>query len=94
MPTEVRGRIFGVLASIVSAASLAPTLVAGPLADKVSASLVVGIVGVAVMLVGLWSARWFGPTERGGANGDEPEPAATDVPRAGPTPPNEPPVER
>jgi len=28
MPTEVRGRIFGVLASIVSAASLVPTLVA------------------------------------------------------------------
>jgi hypothetical protein len=50
-----------VLASIVSAASLAPTLVAGPLADRVSASLVIGLVGVAVILVGIWSAWWFGP---------------------------------
>jgi len=56
--------VFGVLASIVSAASLAPTLVAGPLADRVSASLVVGIVGVAVVFVGMWSASRFGPTKR------------------------------
>jgi len=65
MPSQVRGRVFGVLASIVSAASLAPTLVAGPLADRVSASLVIGVVGVAVVVVGLWSAWWFGPTKRG-----------------------------
>jgi len=61
MPSEVRGRVFGVLASIVSAASLVPTLIAGPLADKVSASLVVGIVGVVVVGVGLLSAWRFGP---------------------------------
>ncbi len=65
MPSQVRGRVFGVLASIVSAASLAPTLIAGPLADRVSASLVIGIVGVAVFFVGLWSAWRFGPTKRG-----------------------------
>ncbi len=65
MPSDVRGRIFGVLASIVSAASLVPTLVAGPLADRGSASLVIGIVGVAVLGLGLWSATLFGP--RGGA---------------------------
>jgi MFS family permease len=61
MPSEVRGRVFGVLASIVSAASLVPTLVAGPLADKVSASLVIGVIGIAVVGVGLWSAFRFGP---------------------------------
>jgi MFS family permease len=61
MPSEVRGRVFGVLASIVSAASLVPTLIAGPLADKVSAPLVIGVVGVAVVGVGLWSAFRFGP---------------------------------
>jgi MFS family permease len=61
IPSEVRGRVFGVLASIVSAASLAPTLVAGPLADRASASLVIGIVGVAVLVLGLWSAVLFGP---------------------------------
>jgi MFS family permease len=64
MPSEVRGRVFGVLASIVSAASLVPTLVAGPLADKVSASLVIGVVGITVVGVGLWSAFKFGPVER------------------------------
>ena len=58
---EVRGRVFGVLASIVSAASLVPTLVAGPLADRVSPSLVIGIVGLAVCGLGLWSAFLFGP---------------------------------
>jgi MFS family permease len=61
MPSEVRGRVFGVLASIVSAASLVPTLVAGPLADRVSASLVIGVIGIAVVGVGLWSAFRFGP---------------------------------
>jgi DHA3 family macrolide efflux protein-like MFS transporter len=60
MPSQLRGRIFGVLASIVSAASLVPTLVAGPVADRVSASVVIGIVGMGVMGVGLWSARRFG----------------------------------
>ncbi len=64
MPSEVRGRVFGVLASIVSAASLVPTLIAGPLADRVSASLVIGVVGLAVVGVGLWSALRFGPIER------------------------------
>jgi len=64
IPSQVRGRVFGVLASIVSAASLVPTLVAGPLADRVSASLVIGIVGIAVLCVGLGSALFFGPRER------------------------------
>jgi MFS family permease len=61
MPSEVRGRVFGVLASIVSAASLVPTLIAGPLADRVSASVVIGVVGLTVVGVGLWSAFRFGP---------------------------------
>jgi MFS family permease len=65
MPSEVRGRVFGVLASIVSAASLVPTLIAGPLADRVSASLVVGVVGLAVVVVGLLSAFRFGPAQGG-----------------------------
>ena len=66
MPSQVRGRVFGVLASIVSAASLAPTLLAGPLADRVSASLVIGIVGLGVFCVGVWSAIAFGPKDRSG----------------------------
>jgi len=74
MPSQVRGRIFGVLASIVSAASLAPTLVAGPLADRVSASLVIGIVGVTVIVVGVWSAWWFGPKRSARRGGRDPLP--------------------
>ena len=61
MDAAVRGRVFGVLASIVSAASLVPILVAGPLADRISAPLVVAIVAAAVLLVTAWSALLFGP---------------------------------
>ena len=72
MPSEVRGRVFGVLASIVSAASLVPTLIAGPVADRVSASVVVGVIGVAVIGVGLWSAFRFGPVEgKAGSQGGD-----------------------
>jgi DHA3 family macrolide efflux protein-like MFS transporter len=61
MPADVRGRIFGVLASIVSMASLVPILVAGPLADRISAPLVLVVVGVTVVLIAIWSARGSGP---------------------------------
>ena len=61
MPEGVRGRIFGVLASIVSAASLLPILVAGPLADAISAPLVIAITGFAIIVVATWSALLFGP---------------------------------
>jgi MFS family permease len=61
MPAGVRGRVFGVLASIVSATSLLPILVAGPLADATSGPLVIALTGVAVVAVGAWSATFFGP---------------------------------
>ena len=57
IPPNVRGRVFGVLASIVSTASLLPALVAGPLADRISAPLVLVVVGAGVALIALWSAR-------------------------------------
>ena len=62
MPEQVRGRVFGVLASIVSATSLLPILIAGPLADAISASLVLTVVGAAVVATGLASARLLRPT--------------------------------
>ncbi len=62
MPPAARGRIFGVLASIVSASSLVPILIAGPLADAVSAPVVIAIAAIAVVLVGVWSAIAFGPS--------------------------------
>ncbi len=66
MPAGVRGRVFGVLASVVSAASLLPILVAGPLADATSGPLVIAITAVAVLGVALWSAFVFGPKRGSG----------------------------
>ena len=60
MPAAVRGRVFGVLASVVSAASLVPILVAGPLADATSASAVIALAATGVLIVGGWSATLFG----------------------------------
>ena len=57
MPAGVRGRVFGVLASIVSVGSLVPSLVAGPLADRLGPPVAIVIAGVALVLVGIWSAR-------------------------------------
>jgi len=56
-PADVRGRVFGVLASIVSASSLVPSLVAGPLADRVSTSAAIVVAGLALLVVGIWSVR-------------------------------------
>ena len=57
MPADVRGRVFGVLASIVSAASLIPSLVAGPLADRLGTGVAIMVAGTALLIVGVWSAR-------------------------------------
>lgn len=68
MPAAVRGRVFGVLASIVSATSLVPILIAGPLADAISGPIVIAIAAVGVVLVAVLSVTMFGPrakTDRG-----------------------------
>ena len=64
MPVAIRGRIFGVLATIVSAASLVSVLVAGPLADAISAQTVIVITVVGVIVLAAWSAIAFGPRPR------------------------------
>ncbi|HLQ49502.1 MAG TPA: hypothetical protein VK233_11055, partial [Candidatus Dormibacteraeota bacterium] len=66
MPPGARGRIFGVLASIVSAASLLPILIAGPLADKISGPVVMAITAIAVVLAAVFSASMFGPRRGSG----------------------------
>lgn len=72
MPPAIRGRIFGVLASIVSAASLIAVLIAGPLADATSAQLVIAATSVGVIVLAAWSAIAFGPRPRSeGMAGDE-----------------------
>jgi predicted MFS family arabinose efflux permease len=64
MPAAVRGRVFGVLASIVSASSLVPILIAGPLADAISGPTVIAIAAAIVVAVAAWSAVLFGPRPR------------------------------
>ncbi len=56
-PGAVRGRVFGVLASVVSVGSLIPSVIAGPLSDRVSTSVVVAIAGAVLIGIGLWSNR-------------------------------------
>jgi MFS family permease len=69
MPAAARGRIFGVLASIVSAASLVPILIAGPLADAISGPLVIAITAAGILILGVWSAMMFGPRPRAAGPG-------------------------
>jgi len=47
----------------VSAASLLPILVAGPLADATSGATVIAIAAVGVLIAATWSATMFGPRE-------------------------------
>jgi hypothetical protein len=65
MPAGVRVRVFGVLVSIVSEASLIPILVAGPLADATSASALIAIAAVGAVIGG-GSAVLFGPRQSTG----------------------------
>ena len=64
MPAAIRGRIFGVLASIVSAASLLSVLIAGPLADAISGQIVIAITAAGVVVLAVSSAIVFGPRPR------------------------------
>jgi MFS family permease len=68
MPEAVRGRVFGVLASIVSAASLIPILIAGPLADATSGPAVIAFTAACVIGVSVWSAALFGPRRKAAAS--------------------------
>lgn len=56
-PSEVRGRVFGVLASVVSIGSLIPSVIAGPLSDRLSTGFVVAIAGAVLVAIGVWSIR-------------------------------------
>ena len=56
-PSDVRGRVFGVLASVVSVGSLIPSVIAGPLSDRVSTTVVILIAGAVLATIGIWSIR-------------------------------------
>ena len=67
LPSDVRGRVFGVLNMLVSLASFLPIIIAGPLADFISAAAV--IVGSALFVgaVGILSIVFAHPRVTGSA---------------------------
>ena len=61
IPEETRGRVFGVLNMLVSTASLAPLLVAGPLLDLIGTTAVLAAIAVAITASGIISIVTRGP---------------------------------
>jgi MFS family permease len=61
LPAEVRGRVFGVLNTLISAAALLPILLVGPLADLVGAEVVLLLAAIATAALGLASLRQGAP---------------------------------
>jgi MFS family permease len=55
LPEDVRGRVFGVLNTLVSVASFLPIIVVGTIADVVGTQFVIMAIGVAVFVAGLLS---------------------------------------
>ena len=55
LPEEVRGRVFGVLGTLLSVASFVPIIVTGPIADVIGTQVVIFAVGVLVFVAGALS---------------------------------------
>jgi MFS family permease len=56
LPEEVRGRVFGVLNMLISTASFLPIIIFGLIADLISTTAVVFVVGIAISASGTLSA--------------------------------------
>jgi MFS family permease len=67
LPSDVRGRVFGVLNMLVSLASFVPILLAGPLADVISAAATIVISAVIVSVIGVASILFAHPAVTGSA---------------------------
>ena len=74
LPSDVRGRVFGVLNMLVSLASFVPIIVAGPLADVLSAAAVIIIFAALVMVIGIASIIFAHPRITGSAHPTNVEP--------------------
>ncbi len=74
LPSDVRGRVFGVLNMLVSLASFVPIIVAGPLADVLSAAAVILIFAALVMVIGIASVILAHPRVTGSAHPTNVEP--------------------
>lgn len=67
LPPEVRGRVFGVLNTLVSIASFLPIIVVGPLADLAGTAIVMLAAALAVALAGCASVAKGRPAYRASA---------------------------
>lgn len=67
LPSDVRGRVFGVLNMLVSLASFVPIIIVGPLADFASAAAVIVTSAVIVGVVGFLSIIFAHPRVTGSA---------------------------
>jgi MFS family permease len=67
LPSDVRGRVFGVLNMLVSLASFVPIIVAGPAADLLSAAAVIVISALIVGGIGIASIVFAHPRITGSA---------------------------
>ena len=74
LPSDVRGRVFGVLNMLVSLASFVPIIVAGPLADVLSAAAVIILFAALVMVIGIASIIFAHPRVTGSAHPTNVEP--------------------
>ena len=67
LPSDVRGRVFGVLNMLVSLASFVPIIIVGPLADGIGSSTVIVLSALIVGAVGVLSVFFAHPAVTGTA---------------------------
>jgi MFS family permease len=61
LPEDVRGRVFGVLNTLVSVASFLPIIIVGPISDLIGTTAVILAVAISVLLAGVASVLTRGP---------------------------------
>ncbi len=76
LPEDVRGRVFGVLNMLVSAASFIPIIIVGPISDVIGTAAVILVVAIAVLAVGVASVFKRDPSI--GMSGASADPHAED----------------
>ena len=78
LPSDVRGRVFGVLNMLVSLASFVPIIIVGPLADAIGSSTVIVLSALIVGAVGVFSIFFAHPAVTGSARPVNIEPVDPD----------------
>src|SRR3954447_5540664 len=69
LPTEVRGRVFGVLNTLVSLASFLPIVIVSAVADAIGTPAVIVISAIIVLALGVASVLWAHPLGATGTPG-------------------------